>query len=131
MTEPSETRPHDTKDHIYWRDEILQVMFWYRGEGFGEYVGPAEFERFLLIGCEDLVRHLDQMVEDGYLIRAPEGEETRYSLSPMGEPEARRRFMEEFEGLRKPGHYECNNPDCECHAPDFIGVCKNLQSENP
>lgn len=121
------SQARDPSDHIYWRDEILQVMFWYRGEGFGDWLGPSELQRFLLIRREDLVRHLERMVNEGYLCRATEAAETRYSLSDMGEPEARRRFMEEFEELRKPGHYECNNPDCECHDPDFVGVCKNLQ----
>lgn len=127
MTKSSQPRPHDPADHIYWRDEILQVMFWYRGEGFGERIGPSELKRFLFIGQEDLSRHLRQMVEEGYLMDAPESGENRYIFTPMGEQEARRRFVEEFEGLRKPGHYECNNPDCECHDPDFLGVCKNLQ----
>ncbi len=127
MTDFSTTRPHDPSDHIYWRDEILQLMFWYRGEGFGEHLGPSELRRFLLIGREDLSCHLKQMVEEGYLRCDPEAAENRYMFTPMGEQEARRRFLEEFEPLRKPGHYECNNPDCECHDPDFLGVCKNLQ----
>lgn len=127
MTNSSSTRPHDPSDHIYWRDEILQVMFWYRGEGFGERLTPTELQRFLLIGRQDLSRHLEQMVHEGYLISVSESGENLYLFTPMGEQEARRRFLDEFEGLRKPGHYECNRPDCDCHAADFIGVCKNLQ----
>ncbi len=126
MTESCKPHSHDPADHIYWRDEILQLMFWHRGEGFGERIGPDELRRFLLIGREDLSRHLEQMVDEGYLVRSLESGETRCVFTPMGEQEAQRRFLEEFEALRKPGHYECNNPDCECHAPDFLGVCKNL-----
>ena len=127
MPESSQPVPHDPTDHIYWRDEILQVMFWCRGEGFGERIGPDELRRFLLIGREHLFRHLEQMVDEGYLVCVPESGENHYFFTTMGEQEARRRFMEEFEGLRKPGHYECNNPDCDCHSPDFVGACKNLQ----
>jgi len=127
MAESPERRPHDPTDHIYWRDEILQLMFWYRGEGFGERLGPSELQRFLFIGRKDLSRHLKQMVDEGYLMCTPESGENCYIFTSIGEQEARRRFLEEFEGLRKPGHYECNRPDCECHAADFIGVCKNLQ----
>ena len=127
MAKSSEPRPHDPTDHIYWRDEILQLMFWYRGEGFGERLGLSELQRFLFIGREDLARHVEQMVDEGYLMSVRESGEKRYFFTTMGEQEAQRRFMEEFEGLRKPGHYECNNPDCDCHSPDFAGVCKNLQ----
>ena len=37
----------ETLRALYWRDEILQVMFWLRGEGFGEQVDPHLLERFL------------------------------------------------------------------------------------
>jgi hypothetical protein len=123
-------QPHDRADDIYWRDEILQVMFWYRGEGFGECLGPNDLQRFLLIRRQDLRRHLERMVNEGYLNPVSESGENRYCFTPMGEEEARRRFLEEFEALRKPGHYECNRLDCDCHAPDFIGVCKNLEESS-
>lgn len=123
--------PHDPLNHVYWRDEILQVMFWYRGEGFGERIGTSELKRFLhIVDEEDLSRHLERMAAEGYLVSYSESGENRYAFTAMGEEEARRRFLEEFEGLRKPGHYECSRPDCECHAPDFVGVCKNL-GESP
>src|SRR6266498_1031875 len=31
---------------LYWRDEILQVMFWLRGEGFGDDADAPLIERF-------------------------------------------------------------------------------------
>ena len=127
MADFLENRSHDPTDHIYWRDEILQVMFWHRGEGFGEWLGTSDLQRFLLIPSRELALHLRQMVDAGYLSGAFREQEPKYRLTLMGEPEARRRFMEEFEELRKPGHYECNNPDCDCHDPSFVGVCKNLQ----
>ena len=130
MTESSKPAPHDPTDHIYWRDEILQLMFWHRGEGFGERISTSELRRFLLIGQEDLSRHLEQMVDEEYLLCTAGSDGNLYVFTPMGDQEARRRFLEEFEPLRKPGHYECNNPDCDCHDPDFLGVCKNLQ-ESP
>jgi hypothetical protein len=32
---------------IYWRDEILQLMFWLRGEGLLQDVAPDDLRRFL------------------------------------------------------------------------------------
>ena len=32
---------------IYWQDEILQMMYWMRGEGLGEIVALNEMNRLL------------------------------------------------------------------------------------
>src|SRR5215213_4841756 len=46
---------------LYWRDEILQLMFWIRGEGFGEAIDPALLERFLGVEAEVGIRYLDHL----------------------------------------------------------------------
>ena len=40
-------QPVQPLDELYWRDEILQVMYWYRGEGFGESVSVRDLKTFL------------------------------------------------------------------------------------
>ncbi len=32
----------DEQPSIFWQDEILQVMYWMRGEGFGDKITVAE-----------------------------------------------------------------------------------------
>jgi hypothetical protein len=44
-------QPVQPLDELYWRDEILQVMYWYRGEGFGESVSVRD----LIIGLSEPV----------------------------------------------------------------------------
>lgn len=34
-------------DAIYWRDELLQILYWFRGEGLGEAVTPQELVPFM------------------------------------------------------------------------------------
>ena len=34
-------------DALFWRNEILQVMFWLRGEGLADTVTASELEVFL------------------------------------------------------------------------------------
>jgi hypothetical protein len=96
---------------LYWRSEILQVMYWLRGEGLGETVDPEIIERFLGVDAAIGVTYLDRLVDDGYLER--DGD--RYLLSPRGVAEGGEEFAASFADLTKPAHGECS-ADCWCHA---------------
>ena len=66
MEQLHEPKP-DALRALYWRDEILQLMFWIHGEGFGDEVGvggvgggaphraaqlPTLLERFLGVDAQ-------------------------------------------------------------------------------
>jgi hypothetical protein len=105
---------------LYWRDEILQVMFWIKGEGFGDQVDPTLLERFLGVEAAIAVQYLDRMVEEDLLLRALDG---RYELTAEGERFGARIFADEFAELTRPAHGECG-PDCWCHAsPEEAEAC--------
>lgn len=104
----------DPLDSIYWRDEILQILYWYRGEGFGETVSPQDLVTFLGVEEELPRNHLERMVEEGYVTRI--GVPTRYRLTDFGVREGGRRFADEFAGLTGQAHGECNNPSCSCRT---------------
>jgi hydrogenase maturation protease len=99
-------------DELRQRDEILQIMFWLHGEGFGPDVAPADVLRF--VEDEGAVRRaLGQLVEDGYA--EPLADPVRYRLTPLGEREGRRRFLDEFEPyLARHAHGQCGSADCDC-----------------
>jgi hypothetical protein len=96
---------------LYWRSEILQVMYWLRGEGLGEVVDAHLLERFLGVEAPVGLRFLDQLVLDGYLERVPTG----FVLSPIGLEEGKTEFALSFTDLTRPAHGECS-ADCWCHA---------------
>lgn len=105
---------------MYWRDEILQVMFWIEGEGLGDEVDAATVARFLGIDADVATTYLDRLVDDGYLHR---DEQVRYRLSSAGRQEGSRIFAVEFAELTRPGHGECG-ADCWCHAsPEEADAC--------
>ena len=56
-----------TKNPIYWQDEILQILFWMRGEGLGEVVTLEEIIRFLAIEKSNLNDTVENLVGMGYL----------------------------------------------------------------
>ena len=104
---------------MFWRSEILQVMFWLRGEGFGDEVDAGVIERFLGVDSHIGVQYLDRLVDEGYVERADD----RYKLSDAGAREGGLEFAASFEELMKPTHGECS-PDCWCHnSPDEAEAC--------
>lgn len=113
----------DPLHDLFWRDEILQIMFWFRGEGFGESVAPDELSRFLADDAPQLAPHLRGMVDDGLLIEDGPG---RFRLTELGQREGARRFHDAFEALTKPAHGECS-ADCDCHRTGNPEACENRQ----
>jgi len=110
--------PHDggsALQALYWRSEILQVMVWLRGEGFGEEVGIATLQQFLGVDADTGLERLEAMVADGFVERGGEG---LYRLSELGRQEGAAEFAASFEDLQRPTHGECG-PDCpHCFPPE-------------
>lgn len=101
----------DAMRSLYWREEILQVMFWIRGEGFGESIDLETLGRFLGLEAEEGLTYVDGLVAEGYL----EVTDGSYSLTSEGLKLGKRVFADEFAELTKPSHGECG-ADCWCHS---------------
>jgi hypothetical protein len=99
------------------RDDILQAMYWMRGEGFGEEADAGSLVSFLAVD-EDLLREqLAILVEEGYL----EESGGRYRLTELGVREGGRRFADEFAGLQNTAHGQCG-PECP--------YCRDIPRDN-
>lgn len=104
----------DPGDAIRRRDELLQMMYWLRGEGLGDTVGPEEVGRLLTDTARDtLPADLEALCGSGLAEPAGAG---RYRLTQQGIREGGRRFDEEFSDYIKAGHGACSDPACDCHA---------------
>lgn len=103
-------------DALYWRAEILQAMYWMRGEGIASRVSVAQLADFLIADREVLTSQLRNLVTDGYLT----GDAASYELTTLGVSEGGRSFQDEFGDLTRPAHYECG-PGCWCQDPDHVG----------
>lgn len=118
--------PNPELGSLKTRDELLQVMYWMTGEGLGSKFSIADLQRFLPSEQAVLAEDLQVMVSSGLLER---GEDNKFALTEQGKREGGRRFADEFESMTKPGHFECDEPDCDCHNPESIGKeCHNLSA---
>ena len=104
---------------MYWRSEILQVMYWLRGEGFGDMVDAGLLERFLGVEASIGVSYLERLVTEGYLV----DDGPFFSLSDLGLSEGAAEFASSFADLMRPTHGECD-ADCWCHqSADEAEAC--------
>jgi hypothetical protein len=106
-------------DALYWRAEILQAMFWMRGEGIDSEVEPGRLAEFLAVDPADIEAQMLDLASQGFLLEVS-AEPQRYELSPRGVVEGGRSFQDEFADLTHAAHYECA-PGCWCHDPDHVG----------
>ncbi len=105
----------DPLDALRRRDELLQMLYWFRGEGLGESVAPGDLTTFLGADAEVVRRQLESLVDEGYVV-AEVGAPGRYRLTEWGAKEGGRRFADEFAGLTGQAHGECSNPNCSCQT---------------
>lgn len=95
----------------YWRKEIIQLLVWMQGEGFGEHLDAGLLERALGVEARLGLRHLDELVGEGLLWR---GEDGRYRPTEEG-----RRYGAQ---LVADEHADVIGPDPGAPGPDGRGV---------
>jgi hypothetical protein len=106
-------------NYLFWKDEILQVMYWMHGEELGSQVSAAQLAALLTASEEELGAHLMQLTNERLLTKTADTNSlSLYKLSEEGKKHAGKVFRNAFEGLQKAGHGECG-PDCEiCYGSD-------------
>ncbi len=105
-------------DALFWREEILQVLYWMEGEGLEDAVPVSRLLSLLNTTSENLLLHLKKNIITGYLQTEDEelSEKSSIKLTPFGKKEGGNIFRNAFEGMQKGGHGECG-PDCEfCYS---------------
>lgn len=78
---------HPTLRSLYWREEIIELVLWLRGEGFDERLDSATLGAYLDIDTTQAAAHLHRLTLHGYLEQLPGG---RYGLTAIGAQEGQR-----------------------------------------
>jgi len=112
---------HDTSDDagqaIAREDELLELLYWFEGEGFGGVATLDGITRFTSIDNAVVCLTLDRLIGRGDVVLDTRGA-PEYRLTEPGRREAARRFAAEFAPLLSQGHGECSDPDCDCHTSE-------------
>ena len=110
-------------------DEILQVMYWLRGERLAQTVSAADLSRWVGLSVHEVSTLLPRMAVAGWIqaVAGKAGEVQGYELTASGACEGGRRFADEFADLTRPGHGECVDPDCECQRTGNPADCSHRQ----
>ena len=128
-----EGRPIDSAARRAATDEILQVMYWLRGENIAQEVGSHDLSKWIGLGATEIEPILIEMlgarlvervvVDSGVQEGLP-----RFRLTSAGVHDGGRRFADEFADLTKPHHFEHSDSDCDCDSLSRFSVSlkKNL-----
>ena len=110
----------DAGREIAREDELLELLYWFEGEGFAGVATLGGIVRFTSIDEPSVRQTLERLVARGDVVAGvvdpSRGEE--YRLTEPGRREAARRFAAEFAPMLSQGHGECSDPGCECHTSD-------------
>jgi len=126
MVPPPE--PGDPRiDNLAAIDEILQVMYWLRGERLAQAVRAADLSRWVSLSAQEVGPLLARMAAAGLVqaVAREAGETPRYELTASGSREGGRRFADEFADLTRPGHGECADPNCQCQRTGDPADCSH------
>ena len=110
---------------LYWRSEILGVVYWLYGEGLGDLVDIDLIRQYLEADPRDnLSYYLDLLVADGSLVRDGEW----YALSARSLIEGEAQLATAFTDLIHPVRNECDD-ECWCHtSPAEAEACARARS---
>ena len=96
------------------REEVLQICFWYQGEGLGDVYAATNLETFLHTARSAIEAALDELVEEGHMRTTSGG----FRLTETGRKRGGRLFAESFAELQQAAHGECRaGADC-CDGED-------------
>jgi hypothetical protein len=114
MSENNNQNKSQALDALFWREEILQLMYWMEGENLAKEVPVKNMTSLLNTDMNNLLVHLTKNIRAGLLLSGDDvlTIDSSVSLTPLGKKEGGAIFRNAFEGMQKGGHGECG-PDCE------------------
>ena len=97
---------------LYWRSEILAVVYWLHGEGLGDIVDIDLIRQYLGADAhEELSTYLDLLVDDGSMVRDGDW----YALSERALADGEAQLATAFTDQVHPVVSECND-ECWCQS---------------
>lgn len=105
----TQAKPTSALDRMVVREDVLQICYWYQGEGFGDRFTPQSVMPFLQSDVEIVTEVMAELAENGTLVRDGEA----YSFSADGKRKAGVMFYESFTEFQQGTHGECDAGCCD------------------
>lgn len=96
-------------DRLIVREDVLQICYWYQGEGFGDTFTPQSMMPFLKNEGDIVIEVMEELEKEGALIK--EGD--AYRFSDTGKRKAGAMFYDSFTEFQQGAHGECTAGCCE------------------
>ena len=91
------------------REEVLEICYWFQGEGFGDRFTATSLETFLSSPRADIVTALEWLASEGALVQ----DGATYRFSADGKKRAGHLFHETFADFQVGTHGECSAGCCD------------------
>lgn len=91
------------------REDVLEICYWYQGEGFGDRFSPDSVLPFLKSDRDTVAAAFDELVEARHLRREGDG----FVFTPAGRKVAGKMFFDTFTEFQQGAHGECHAGCCD------------------
>ena len=102
----------DALDRLVNREEVLQICYWYQGEGFGNVFDASALQPFLNTDPAAIDATFDELVQQGDLETVHDSRR-HFQLSVVGSKKGGRLFADSFSDFQNAGHGECAAGCCD------------------
>ncbi len=100
-------------DRLVNREEVLEICYWYQGEGFGDVYNSTAMNTFLKCDNDAIDDAFLELVDQGLLKQVESSAASAYQFTDTGKKEGGRLFMASFADLQKAQHGECSAGCCD------------------
>lgn len=109
VVKPADLEAQHTLRRLALREEVLEICYWFQGEGFGDHFTAASLETFLSSPRAEIVTALESLAAEGALIQ----DGAAYRFSADGRKRAAHLFHETFADFQVGTHGECSAGCCD------------------
>lgn len=99
-------------DRLVNREEVLQICYWFQGEGFGEVFDSGALQPFLNSDQSAINATFDELVQQGDL-ECVDNSDRKFQFSAAGSKKGGRLFADSFAEFQNAGHGECAAGCCD------------------
>ena len=109
------------------REEVLQICYWFIGEGFGDRFRPNTVKTFLNSDLGSIAEAFEALADQGDLERSG-GD---YVFTVEGKRKAGGLFFETFTEFQQASHGECHAGCCDSEEHDHDEACEHHPDAQP